>query len=257
MFSDFKSSRSKICPAMFRTKSPEVTQTGTTVDLLTRKNNIGGPHVRYTSFNTTEAYNFQPPMWIFDSAASARQWRWCWDQSLACCAPLGRPKFSWAIQEQSGPQCSARRTFRWVEGMNDLHLQPVEWLCFAGSGAGVSGSTDSENEVMALGLQRSPTTLLGLEAPSHLCAVWPSGRQLLPLIISPNGWICFPLTSSSLHNNSPPWLHPDTPSSKYRPPFLPRLRVQQTQLDQQWKKDSTRLQTRNYTSLLNMYLLNT
>lgn len=92
------------------------------------------------------------------------------------------------------------------------------------SGTGVSGSTDSENEVMALGLERSPLTLLGPEAPSHLCAVWPSGRQLLPLIISPNGWICFPLTSSSLHNNIPPWLHPDTPSSRHRPPFLPRLK---------------------------------
>lgn len=144
-------------------------------------------------------------MRIFDSAASTGQRRWCWDQSLACCATPGRPEFSQATREQNSPECTAHRGFlRWVEGMDDLRLQSVEGLGIAGSGTGVSGSPGSENEVMAQGLQRSPSALSGPEAPSHLCAVWPSGRQLLPLIIPPNGWIRFPLTSSSLHNNIPP-----------------------------------------------------
>lgn len=55
--------------------------------------------------------------------------------------------------------------------MDDLRLQPVDGLASPGSGAGVSGSPVSGNEVMAQGLQRSPSALSGPEAPSHLCAV--------------------------------------------------------------------------------------
>lgn len=41
------------------------------------------------------------------------------------------------------------------------------------------------------------------QAPSHLCAVEPRGRQLLPLIITPNGWIHFLLTSTQCTQMTP------------------------------------------------------
>lgn len=78
---------------------------------------------------------------------------------------------------------------------------------------------------MARGLQRSPSARSGPEAPSHLRAVGLGGRQLLSLIIPPNGWIHFPLTSSCLHNNIPPSLRPENLFIQAQTPFfLPRLK---------------------------------
>lgn len=84
-----------------------------------------------------------------------------------------------------------------------------------GRGAGVSGSPDSENEVMALGLQLSPTALSGPEAPSHLCAVWPAAGScslsLYPLMDgSVSLWPHPPSTTTSLRHSVLIPLHPGT-----------------------------------------------
>lgn len=167
-------------------------------------------NVLCTSFNTAEAVQIQPPLRIFDSAASGgsggdaelRLWQ---------TVPL---QVSQSLTKQ-----------RWSRTAQNVLLQSIQVSWGHGwspsSASWGSGCPGSEDEVMALGLQRSPSALLGPEAPSHLCAVWPSGRQLLPLIIPPNGWIRFPLTSSSFHNNISPSRRPDTPSSRHRPSFLP------------------------------------
>jgi len=155
-------------------------------------------------------------MRIFECAVGAGWWRWSWDQCLACCAPPGQTEFSQSTQEQNRPLGSAHRgLLRWLEGINWSPLKKSQCQGIGWTGAGVSGSPGHGNEVTTQGLQRSPS------APSHLCAVWPSSRQLLPLIIPPNGWIRFPLTSSCLHNNIPPSLRPDAPSSRHGPLFLP------------------------------------
>ena len=52
--------------------------------------------------------------------------------------------------------------------MDDLRLQPLEGL---GVVLVLVGARAPGNEVMAQGLQRSPSALSGPEAPSHLCAV--------------------------------------------------------------------------------------
>lgn len=201
-------------------------------------------NVLHTPFNATEASKkFNHP---FDSAASAGQWRWCWDQSLACCAPLGRSEFSQATGGQNSPECSAHREFSqvsWGHGWTPSSAS-------GGPGIGGSGDGVGGNEVMAQGLQRSPSALPGPEAPSHLCAVWPSGRQLLPLIIPPNGWIRFPLTSSCLHNNIPPSLRSDTPFVYAQTPFFFHVwSAEQAQLGLQWKQ-GFRLQPTNYSGLI-------
>lgn len=150
-------------------------------------------NVLFASFNTTEALTFQPPLRIFESAASR--------------GPVGDAELSlWhAVPLQVGQSLTKQHWSRTARNVLSRSTQ-VSWGHgrSPSSASGGLGSPGSENEVMALGLQRSPSSLLGPEAPSHLCAVWTSGRQLLPLIIPPNGWIRFPLTSSSFHNNIPP-----------------------------------------------------
>lgn len=116
---------------------------------------------------------------------------WRWAQRLARCAPAGRPEFNKA-----------------TSGQNVL----LEWIQVSWRHAWAVEGSGSENEVMVVGL---------LHPPSHLCAVEPRGRQLLPLIITPNGWIHFLLTSSSWHNIIPTVHHPNTPSSRQRPSRIP------------------------------------
>lgn len=75
--------------------------------------------------------------------------------------------------------------------------------------------------VLALRMRSCSGTPAPPPPPSHLCAVEPRGRQLLPLIITPNGWIHFLLTSSSWHNIIPTVHRPNTPSSRQRPSRIP------------------------------------
>lgn len=128
-------------------------------------------------------------------------WRHCcWAQCLAHRAPAGRSEFNKATVVQNGTERSA--------GVDSGELKA--WLSSGGfwlwkwsHGSGTPAPPHTPHE-----------------APSHLCAVEPRGRQLLPLIITPNGWIHFLLTSSSWHNIIPMVHRPETPSSRLRSFFI-------------------------------------
>lgn len=146
-------------------------------------------------------------MRIFDSATSAGQWRWCWDQSLACCAPPGWPKFSQPTRVQNNPECSACRGFlRWVDGMEDLRLQPVEGLVPPGEVLVLVGALALRMMSWHRDCSVPPRLCRALRLP-HICvlsdpAAGSCSLSLYPLMDgSVSLWPHPPSTTTSLHRS--------------------------------------------------------